>query len=88
MKKVLLCAFYFVPRNHVASYRTGCFAKYLPENGWLPTVLCEDWPVGSHDFDPNFVGVLPENVQVWRIPQVRAVGFYQKTILRKLFPSV
>ena len=39
MKRVLLIAFYFPPRNHIAGYRTGCFAKYLPEQGWLPTVI-------------------------------------------------
>jgi hypothetical protein len=33
MKNLLLLAFYFPPRNHIASYRSGCFAKFLPENG-------------------------------------------------------
>lgn len=86
MKRVLLCAFYFMPRNHVASYRTGCMAKYLPENGWQPTVLCQDWPEGSRDFDPDLVGAFPKNIRICRIPQVPERGFYQRTILRKLFP--
>jgi glycosyltransferase involved in cell wall biosynthesis len=86
MKRVLLCAFYFAPRNNIASYRTGCFAKYLPENGWLPTVLCQDWPLGSPEYDPDFVGTLPEAVRVIRIPMPKLAGPYQRLWLRKLLP--
>jgi hypothetical protein len=86
MKNVLLCAFYFAPRNNIASYRTGCFAKYLPEFGWQPTVICEEWSAGNPDYDPDFVGALPEELQVIRIAQPKMVGFYQRVIVRKLMP--
>jgi glycosyltransferase involved in cell wall biosynthesis len=88
MKRVLLLAFYFPPRNHVASYRTGCFAKYLLENGWQPTVVCEDWPAGSHDSDPDFVGKIPESVEVVRIPAQPYRGAYERLVVRKLMPYV
>ncbi len=86
MKQVLLCSFYFVPRNCIASYRTGCFAKYLVENGWMPTVICQDWPVGSPNYDPDFVGKLPDGVTVIRVPNPVIRGFYARVVERKLFP--
>lgn len=86
MKRVLLCAFYFMPRNNIASYRSGCFAKYLPENGWLPTVLCQDWPEGSPNYDPDFVGVFPKEVQVIRVPNPPLRGFRERVLLRKIAP--
>jgi hypothetical protein len=88
VKTVLLLAFYFPPRNHVAGYRSGCFAKFLPENGWLPTVLCQDWPPGGTDFDPDFVGVIPPEVQIHRVPSRPPVGFHQKFVLRKIAPFI
>jgi glycosyltransferase involved in cell wall biosynthesis len=79
-------AFYFPPRNHVASYRSGCFAKFLPENGWMPTVVCQDWPAGRPDYDPDFVGVIPKEVQIHRIAAPQAVGFRERFFLRKILP--
>lgn len=88
MKRVLLLAFYFPPRNNIACYRTGCFAKYLPEFGWAPTVLCQDWPSQGPESDPEIVGRFPETVAVHRIPAPTAQGFYQRVVLRKIAPYV
>jgi glycosyltransferase involved in cell wall biosynthesis len=86
MKSVLLLAFYFPPRSHIASYRSGCFAKFLAENGWLPTVVCEDWTSSQPDYDPDFVGKIPEEVSIHRVPRPAPQGFYQNFILRKIMP--
>jgi hypothetical protein len=86
MKRVLLIAFYFPPRNHIAGYRTGCFAKYLPEQGWLPTVICEDWPADRPDYDPEFVGNIPVEVEIIRLPPPPHKTPLQKFLLRKLLP--
>ena len=86
MKNVLLLAFYFPPRNHIASYRSGCYAKFLPENGWMPTVVCEDWPAGRPNYDPDFVGVIPPEVEIHRVPFGRPKGIYNRVILRKFAP--
>jgi Glycosyl transferase 4-like domain len=83
MKTVLLLAFYFPPHSHIASYRSGCFAKFLPENGWLPTVVCEDWTSDQPDYDADFVGKIPEEVSIHRVPRPVAHGFYQTFILRR-----
>ncbi len=86
MKRVLLIAFYFPPRNHIAGYRTGCFAKYLPESGWLPTVICEDWPADRPNYDPEFVGNIPAEVEIIRLPQPPHKTPLQKFLLRKVLP--
>jgi glycosyltransferase involved in cell wall biosynthesis len=86
MKRVLLIAFYFPPRNHIAGYRTACFAKYLPEHGWLPTVICEDWPAGRPNYDPDFVENIPAEVEIIRIPPPPHKSPLQKFLLRKLLP--
>src|ERR1700722_19855449 len=88
MKNVLLLAFYFPPRGHIASYRSGCFAKFLPENGWRPIVVCEDWGADRHDYDPEFVGRMPDEVTIHRIAGPVPHGFYQRFFLRKIAPYV
>lgn len=86
MKRLLFIAFYFPPRNNIACYRSGCFAKFLPQYGWSPTVICQDWPVDRPDSDPDFVGAFPESVQVHRIPAPPERGFYQRMVVRKWAP--
>ena len=86
MKRVLLIAFYFPPRNNIACYRSGCFAKFLPQNGWMPTVVCQDWPIDHPDSDADFVGALPEEVRVHRIPAPPERGFWERVWMRKVAP--
>jgi glycosyl transferase family 4 len=88
MKRVLFIAFYFPPRNNIACYRSGCFAKFLPQHGWMPTVICQDWPVDRPDSDPDFVGAFPDSVEIHRIPPPPERGVYQRVLLRKLAPYV
>jgi glycosyltransferase involved in cell wall biosynthesis len=86
MKRLLFIAFYFPPRNNIACYRSGCFAKFLPQYGWLPTVVCQDWPADRPDSDPDFVGAFPESVQIHRIPAPPERGVYERVLLRKVAP--
>jgi glycosyltransferase involved in cell wall biosynthesis len=88
MKNLLLLAFYFPPRGHIASYRSGCFAKFLPENGWLPTVVCDAWPPGRANYEPDFVGVIPKEVEVHGILNEPPLGFYERFVLRKMAPHL
>jgi hypothetical protein len=88
MKQLLFIAFYFPPRNNIACYRSGCFAKFLPKFGWTPTVICQDWPADRPDSDPDFVGEFPPEVRIHRIPPPPERGFYQRVVLRKLAPYV
>jgi glycosyltransferase involved in cell wall biosynthesis len=50
-QKILLIAYYFPPRQSVASVRLGGLAKFLPEFGWVPTILT---PPLSGPSDPRF----------------------------------
>lgn len=90
MRRVLILPYYFLPRNHVATYRAGCFAKYLPENGWKPTVVCEDVPANTTDSDPDFIGVLPDEVEIHRVAVPRSHGglekFLHRTVGQYLWP--
>jgi glycosyltransferase involved in cell wall biosynthesis len=42
MRKVLIIAPTFFPAPYVAAVRVSQFARYLPEFGWEPLVLCRD----------------------------------------------
>lgn len=41
MKKVLILSSSYYPNAFVAAHRAAKIAKYLPEHGWLPLVVCE-----------------------------------------------
>jgi len=86
MKKVLMLAYFFAPRNHIASLRAGCFAKFLPENGWLPTVVCDYWGPEKPDYNPGIIGELGDQIKVHQIRAPRPHGIYSRLISRKLGP--
>lgn len=70
MRRVLLIAYFFPPLGGAGVQRAVKFAKYLPENGWLPTVLTTRsaiYPVS----DPTLSGDVPDEVQVIRARQPR-----------------
>ncbi|NQU43944.1 glycosyltransferase [bacterium] len=76
MKTVLLISQAFPPIAHSASKRAGCLAKYLPEFGWKPVVVCQKWEGGNRLFapgqncftDPKFVSALPQDLPVRPVP--------------------
>lgn len=86
MRRVLMLAYYFAPRNHIASMRPGCFAKFLPENGWLPTVICDEWRPEDPDYNPEIIGALPPEVEVHSIRRQYPRNAARKFISRKLGP--
>jgi len=86
MKRVLMLSYYFAPRNHIASMRPGCFAKFLPENGWLPTVICDEGPRGGPDYNPDIIGKLPTEVAVHRISSPQSMVSVQRWLSKKLGP--
>jgi len=68
-KKVLLIARNFYPSNATGSHRPGKLAKYLPEFGWTPVVLCAEWtPENSGDeYDP-ILAAQPDVCRTVRVP--------------------
>lgn len=66
MKRVLVIAYYFPPMGFSGIQRTLKFVKYLPEHGWLPTVMTVT-PHAYFAFDDTFleeIAGLP--VEIWR----------------------
>ena len=65
MKKVLLLSYYFPPSGGAGVQRWLKFISYLPEYGWLPTVITTsegDYPV----LDSSLCKKIPDQVQVIR----------------------
>lgn len=86
MKKVLLLTQSFPPRNRISSLRAAAFSKYLPDNGWEPIVICEDWTSDQEDFDAGMLQGL-ENIQVHRLPSSRPRGLY-RFFVRNIAPYI
>lgn len=68
MKNVLFICRQFPPQNAIASYRSGCFVKYLPKFGWNPIVVCNDWKSEYGSYDPDFVPNLSPDLDISRVP--------------------
>ena len=64
-KRVLIVAFYFPPCGGAGVQRTAKFVRYLPEFGWLPTVLTIA-PSHYALMDNSHADDLPEGVDVIR----------------------
>ena len=52
----------------------------------MPTVICEDWPAGNSDYDPNFVSNIPPEVKIVRVRNAGPQTSLQKFFRRKLLP--
>lgn len=59
---------FYPPRIAPASRRAGCLAKYLPEFGWRPLVLRQQWDPDRYACDPEYVPGIPDQVRVETVP--------------------
>ena len=67
-RKVLMIAYFFPPLGGSGVYRSLKFAKYLPDNKWIPTVIASaNPPLGWNFTDASMVSEVPEIVDVHRI---------------------
>lgn len=65
-KKVLMIAYIFPPLTGAGVHRTVKFAKYLPQNKWIPVVLSTtstEWPHYNPD---DYRNEIPSNIKVFR----------------------
>ena len=67
--RVLVIAYWFPPIADAGAQRPFKFAKYLPANGWAPTVLTAAH-AGDHRVDPALVAEVPASVAVIRVPML------------------
>lgn len=66
MKRVLFIAYLFPPRGGGGVQRSAKFVKYLPEFGWLPTVICGPAP-RHRQRDPTLALNWPAGVRVQEV---------------------
>jgi len=77
MKKVLIIAYYFPPLGGAGVQRTLRFVKYLPELGWMPTVVTvKDNKYYSKDV--SLLSNIPKQVEVLHIPGFEFLNYYQR----------
>ena len=73
-RRVLMIAYIFPPIGGSAVYRNLSFARYLPEYGWQPVVVCGDGETLGHGMDLSLLRSIPPEVVVVRRPFVSAFG--------------
>lgn len=80
LKKVLIIAYYWPPAGGPGVQRWLKFSKYLPENGWEPTLLVPDgaaYPV----LDASLADEIPSGIEVVKVPIFEpydaAIGLFQ-----------
>jgi glycosyltransferase involved in cell wall biosynthesis len=76
-KKALIVAYYFPPLGGGGVQRVLRFVKYLPEFGWLPTVVT----TASNNYytrDDSLLGQIPPNVDTIRIPGFEFLNYYKR----------
>ena len=68
----------------------GCFAEISArERAGVPPSSRDDWGADRHDYDPDFVGKIPDEVSIHRIAEAPTPhGFYQRFFLRKIAPYI
>lgn len=65
MKRILLISYYFPPSGGPGVQRILKFARYLPANGWLPTVLTADPQSAAFpSLDESLLDQIPSEVNV------------------------
>jgi len=81
LRRVLIFAYFFPPLGGAGVQRVAKFAKYLPEEGWLPTVVT----VRARDYwmsDPSLALELGSQVAVVRTRSLTGLA-----LLRRLAPG-
>lgn len=67
MKRILMVTYYFPPIGGPAVYPMLKFCKYLPQHGWLPTVICGGKDDPDFGLDETLAKEIPEGVEVRRV---------------------
>jgi len=81
MKRVLFIAYHFPPLAGGGTFRSLKFVKYLPEFGWLPTVLTTNTK-NYWAYDDSLLDEVPKEVKIIRASEFDP--FYLHIILSKI----
>lgn len=84
MKRVLFLSYYYPPSGGPGVQRSLKFTKYLPEFGWMPTVVtvrpeCASFP----DLDPGLTRDVPDAVRVERTSAWDPYALYARMLQRE-----
>lgn len=75
MEKVLILTYYWPPSGGAGVQRWLKFVKYLPESGWMPTVITVDPDYAAYPVsDPSLLDDIPADV---RVIQTRATNYFR-----------
>ena len=69
MKNILMIAYSFPPSALPGVYRTLYFARYFPQNGWIPIILTvpeDSYPV----VDYSLLSKIPKHLDIFRVPYI------------------
>ena len=77
MKNVLLIFYYFPPAGGSGVQRGLKFAKYLPEFGFRPVILCADYRILKQPRDYTLLRELPDKVKIYRSFTLDINWFYK-----------
>ncbi len=75
MKKVLMISYAFPPDTGSGVIRIMKFAKYLPENGWMPVILSMK-KKNNLKVDTTLLSELPQDLRVYRTPVFNPVELF------------
>jgi len=81
MKRVLFIAYHFPPLAGGGTFRSLKFVKYLPEFGWLPTVITTNTKL-SWAYNASLLDEIPDGVKIIRASEIDP--FYLHIILSKI----
>jgi len=81
MKKVLFIAYNFPPLAGGGTFRSLKFVKYLPEFGWLPTVITTNTK-NYWAYDEELLKEVPPEVKIIRVSEIDP--FYLQLFLSKI----
>ncbi len=82
MKRCLLLTYYFPPCGGAGVQRWVRFLRYLPQNGWLPTVITTkdgDYPV----IDDSLLTTIPPEIEIIRTHTPSYAGLFRKLAGKK-----
>jgi glycosyltransferase involved in cell wall biosynthesis len=79
MNKVLIITYYWPPSGGAGVQRWLKFAKYLPENGWMPVILTIDPEYAAYPVtDDSLINDLPADIKVFKTKATNYFSIYKK----------
>ncbi|ADE13575.1 Glycosyltransferase-like protein [Nitrosococcus halophilus Nc 4] len=79
-RNILVASYYFPPFAGISGMRATKFCKYLPKNGWRPTVLTVD----PRYYRGKALSELPQEVERMEVRRIRFLKFPGSTLFVKL----